>query len=124
MNRVMNREIRIEISTERRSAQDFIKAWHRAKRGTPPEQPVDRLYFPDLAILIQVLTPRRLEALRLLHEHGPWSIRRLARETKRDYKNVHQDIQILKRIGLVTRAAESKLAVPWSRIVAEIALAA
>jgi predicted transcriptional regulator len=43
---------------------------------------------------------------------------------KRDYKDVHRDLQVLERASLVTRSADCKLTVPWNKIIAEIALAA
>jgi predicted transcriptional regulator len=43
---------------------------------------------------------------------------------KRDYKNVHHDLQILERAGLVTRSPDGRLKAPWDKIIAEIALAA
>jgi len=48
----------------------------------------------------------------------------LAGSMKRDYKNVHHDIQVLERVGLVMRSADGRLIAPWKKIIAEIALAA
>ena len=67
----MNKDIRIEIRGEEESAQEFVKAWRRAEAGEPVEEPVERLYFQDLGTLLQVLTPRRLELLKALHDAGP-----------------------------------------------------
>ena len=52
------------------------------------------------------------------------SIRALAKTLNRDYKNVHQDVQILEQVGLIFRTSEKSLSVPWGRIMAEISLAA
>lgn len=119
----MKDDIKIEIKGEKESAGEFVRAWKRAERGEPVEEPVDRLYFPDLETLLRTLTVRRLELLKLLHGTGTSSIRSLAALTKRDYKNVHQDIKALESAGLVIRT-EKGFSVPWSRIVAEIPLAA
>jgi predicted transcriptional regulator len=54
--------------------------------------------------MLKVLTPRRLEMIKVLHEIGPVSVRALAGTIKRDYKNVHHNIQVLERVGLVTRS--------------------
>ncbi|MGD0844304.1 MAG: hypothetical protein ABSA06_08055 [Geobacteraceae bacterium] len=59
----MDKNIRIEIRGEEESAQEFVKAWRRAEAGEPAEEPAERLYFQDLGVLLQVLTPRRLELL-------------------------------------------------------------
>jgi predicted transcriptional regulator len=120
----MKKNIRIEVKNEKESAQEFVKAWHRAEKGLPPEQPVERIYFQELSTLLRVLTPRRIEALKTVHEHGAISIRALAKTLGRDYKNVHKDMQEMEKIGLVKRNKKGLLQVPWHSIVAELALAA
>ena len=120
----MKRNVRIEIRNEKESAQDFVNAWHRAQKGMAPEQPVDRIYFKDLNTLLRVLTPRRMEAIKAVHDNGPVSFRTLAKFLGRDYKNVHKDMQEMERIGIVVRDKKGLLVVPWQRIIAELALAA
>jgi len=117
-------QLSISIKGARQSAREFSEAWRRAEQGKPAEQPIERLYFEDLATMLKVLTPRRLEMIKVLHEIGPVSVRALAGTIKRDYKNVHHDIQVLERVGLVTRSADGRLAAPWKKIIAEIPLAA
>ncbi len=74
--------------------------------------------------MLKVLTPQRLEVIKVVHEVGPVSVRALAGRMKRDYKNVHHDLQVLERVGLVTRSGDGRLTAPWKKIIAEIALAA
>lgn len=119
-----DRGIKVEIKGERESALDFVKVWHAARVGKKLREPVERLYFPDLATLLQHLTPRRLAALRTLHDSGAVSVRALSKALRRDYKNVHRDVQTLERIGLVTRTKEGLICMPWESVVAEIPLAA
>jgi len=120
----MKKQIKIEVKSAKKSAQEFVEAWHRAKRGISPEQPVERLYFEDLGTLLKFLTPKRLEALRVLHNTGPSSIRGLAKNLGRDYKNVYRDIQTMESAGLVLRNDKNLLTVPWNSILAEVPLAA
>jgi len=120
----MDKNIRVEIRGEDESAQEFVKAWQRAEAGEPAEEPLERLYFQDLGTLLQVLTPRRLELLKELHDAGPESVRALAKMLKRDYKNVHRDVQALEQVGLLVRTADKRLSAPWEKVVAEIRLAA
>jgi len=120
----MKKNIRIEVKDERESALQFVKAWHRAENGLAPEQPAERIYFKDLTTLLKVMTPRRMEALKTLHDHGPMSVRALAKTLGRDYKNVHKDMQEMERIGIVVRDKKELLLVPWRSIVAELELAA
>lgn len=120
----MGKNIRVEIRTEEESAREFVKAWRRAEAGEPAEEPVERLYFQDLGTLLQVLTPRRLELLKVLHEAGTASVRALAKRLSRDYKNVYHDVQMLERVGLIIKTADKRLSAPWEKVVAEISLAA
>jgi predicted transcriptional regulator len=105
------------------SAMEAVRAWERAEQGMAPEEPIDRLYLQSLETLLSVLTTRRLELLRALHESGLSSVRALAKELNRDYKNVRQDITLLEKVGLVQRK-DGKVNAPWERIIAEIRLAA
>src|SRR5690242_2960560 len=116
---MMEKDIRIEIAGAEESAQEFVKAWRRSEAGEPPQETVEHLVFQDLATLLQVLTPRRLELLRELHGAGPESVRALARRLKRDYKNVHTDVQALERVGLLVRSPDRRLTAPWAKVVAE-----
>jgi len=120
----MKRNIRIEIRDEKESSQEFVKAWRRAEKGMTPEQPVERIYFKDLKTLLRFLTPRRMEALKAVHEQGAVSVRALAKALNRDYKNVHKDMQEMEKIGLVSRDNKGLLLVPWNSIVAELDFAA
>jgi len=120
----MRKNLLVGIKGADESAKEFVEAWRRPERGERIERPSERLYFEDLAAMLKVLTPGRLELLRRLHESGPSSVRALAGRMRRDYKNVHHDLQVLERVRLVTRLADGRLCAPWKKIIAEIALAA
>ena len=119
----MSTNIKIEVKGVEESAMEAVRAWERAEQGIVSEEPIDRLYFQSLETLLSVLTTRRLELLKVLHESGPSSVRALARKLNRDYKNVHQDIALLEKVGLIQRK-DGKVNAPWERIIAEIRLAA
>ena len=122
----MDRDFRIEIKSHslEELGKEFIHAWKDAEQGKVPKTPVERVSFENLKALVQVLTPRRMEVLSVLHESGPLAIRALAKLLHRDYKNVHQDIQLLERIGLVEETENGLVAAPFNKIVAEIKFAA
>jgi len=122
----VERDFRIEIKspTLEEMGSEFVQIWQAAEQGNVPRKPVERVCFENLKILVQTLTPKRIQVLTVLHEEGPSAIRALAKKLRRDYKNVHQDIQILERIGLVEETKEGLVAAPFSKIVAEIQLAA
>jgi predicted transcriptional regulator len=119
----MSKSVKIEIKGVEESAVEAMEAWERAEQGIAPEEPIDRLYFQSLETLWGVLTTRRLDLLKALHESGPSSVRALAKRLNRDYKNVHQDVALLEKVGLIERK-EGKINAPWERIIAEIKLAA
>lgn len=57
--------------------------------------------FDSLAELRELLTDRRLEALRSIHADPPDSISALADRLDRPYAVVHEDVQTLARHGVV-----------------------
>ena len=67
-------------------------------------------------------SPRRLELLRHVRQHGAASVRGLAAALGRDYKNVHQDVAALELAGLLVRDGR-KLTAPWDELQASVALA-
>lgn len=119
----MSESIKIEVKGAEESAMEAVSVWERAERGIAPEAPAERLYFQSLETLLSVLTTRRLDLLRVLHVSGPSSVRSLAKKLGRDYKNVHQDVALLEKVGLIQRK-DGKVGAPWERIIAEIKLAA
>jgi predicted transcriptional regulator len=52
------------------------------------------------------------------------SIRALAKDLGRDYKNVHTDVRRLEKIGLIGRAKNDRIKVPWDIVEARLLLAA
>lgn len=57
--------------------------------------------FPDFETLGRVITGARMELLNVIRHQKPKSIQELARLVKRDFKNVHQDVKLLKEFGLI-----------------------
>jgi predicted transcriptional regulator len=82
------------------------------------------LHFENLEVLLKTLTPGRWALLKKLHANGPMSIRALANTLGRDYKNVHTDVRRLENIGLIERAKNEKIKVPWDIVEARLLLAA
>jgi len=117
------KNIKIGLATEEKVNQKFLEAWHKARKNEI-ETTEERLYFMEPASFFQVLSKQRISLLKTLHGHDVSSIRELSRLLKRDYKNVYQDVQLLKKAGLIYQNATKKIYVPWDKINAEIALAA
>ncbi len=120
MSKSKNR-IRIGIATEDRVNQEFIDAWHRAERGALTEAE-EHLYFLDTETFLQILSHSRLAILYALRTKGTTSVQTLCKILERKYEHVYQDVQLLKKAGLIQETASENMFVPWDKIQAEIDL--
>ncbi|MDE2321261.1 MAG: transcriptional regulator [candidate division NC10 bacterium] len=116
-------QIRIGVKGEAAINREFVEAWKQAERGALKEPEV-HLYFLNVATLQRVLSDRRVALLKVLRQIGPSSIRNLAMQVQRDYRNVYDDLQLLLKAGLVEKDARNRVMVPWDKIQTEIDLAA
>ena len=115
--------IHIGVEDAERGFDRFVEAWHKAEAGDT-EQSEIHLNFEDLAMLASVLTPKRLELLKTLRQQGPLSVRALAKQLERDYKNVHVDVAALEQAELIQRTEDGFLVAPWDVIDAHVRLVA
>lgn len=115
--------IHIGIEDENKGLGRFVDAWHKAEKPGV-SQPEVHLNFEDLSMLLSVLSPKRIELLKSLRQKGPMSVRGLAKEVCRDYKNVHTDVNTLENVGLIERTEDDMLAAPWDVIDAHVQLVA
>ena len=83
------------------------------------------VYFSSFEAFRKALTPKRLELLHTIKTASPKSINELARITKRDIKNVADDIKYLEQIGFIEKRVGEKEIQPsisYDRIALEIAI--
>jgi len=118
------KEIKVAVKGAGESANEFIKVWKEAEQGNVPRKSIEWIYFADVATLTRTLSNRRLELLQALRSHGACSIKCLSQLVERDYKNVYDDVRLLKHVGLIETDDEGLISVPWDRITTEISLAA
>ena len=71
---------------------------------------------------LALLTPKRLELLYSLSGQKTESINDLARKTRRDVKNVYQDLQLLSKLGFVTFKKMGKRNIIPQTLIEEITL--
>lgn len=120
----MNKQhIHIGVEDADRGFERFVKAWHKAETSETGQAEI-HLNFEDFAMLAAVLTPKRLELMKTLRQHGPLSVRALAKQLERNYKNVHAEVGILEDVGLIQRTGEGLLVAPWDVIDAHVRLVA
>ena len=115
--------IHVGVENTDRGFDRFVETWERTERGHIKEAEV-HLNFEDLSMLLSILTPRRLEVLKTLRQQSLSSVRALSKILKRNYKNVHTDVQVLEGVGLLERTEEGALQVSWDIIDAHLRLVA
>lgn len=76
----------------------------------------NKLVFSSMEQLLANLTPKRWELVNRLAREGVLSVKKLAELLKRDYSNVHSDVQRLRENGLVEASEEGGVYVPWDSL--------
>jgi predicted transcriptional regulator len=84
------------------------------QKGT---QSIDyHLGFESARSLFSDLTPARIDLLDTLRSIGPSSLYALAKTANRNYSNVHTDVSRLLELGLIERAENGTVSVPFESI--------
>ncbi len=101
--------IKLGIRSLDTAMEDWAAIFEKARKG----QKVARsqgIYFTSLEAMRKILTEKRLELLHSIKEKEPESVYELSKMVKRDIKNVNEDLELLKSIGLVsmTRARKGR----------------
>ncbi len=108
---------RIEIDViDPRAEQAALLAWAAevdAGIAQPAAKP--KLHFASYRQLHATLTEKRMGLLEYTALHEGLSIRQLACELERDYRNVYDDVQRLVQLGLI-EIQQRKLHVPYDEI--------
>ena len=79
----------------------FVEGWHRMERGEEVNE--KHVSFETWETMVRVLSPKRLELLRHLHQSPAKNIRVLALALARNYRRVHEDVEALEAAGLLDR---------------------
>lgn len=95
------KRVRIGIKSTWDVLQDFVETCKAIERGEKVKKEVG-IYFEDAEAFRKALTSKRLELLRLIRKHQPKTLHQLSRLAGRDLKNVAQDVELLKNLGLVS----------------------
>lgn len=94
----------------------FLLAWNSGKyKG-------EHFDFESPAALFRVLRSKRWELIECLQNTGPLGVRALARALGRDVKRLHDDASAMVEIGMVEKAEDGKLAVPFDEIRADFVM--
>jgi predicted transcriptional regulator len=74
------------------------------------------LNFTTPSQLFSEVTPKRLELLYHLKQNNPMTVYRLAKDTGRNYSNVHANVARLLELELVEKDDDRRVKVPWEDI--------
>jgi predicted transcriptional regulator len=118
---IATNKVQVNVGSLSDMGQRFAGAWNRASAGEQVQE--THVTFLDVQTMLDTLSPRRLELLRHVRQHGAGNVRELAQALSRDYKNVHQDVAILESAGLLVRDGR-KLTAPWDELQANVSLMA
>ena len=103
----------IEVSRKGSVFQAAAQQLADARKGQVPDF---RLSFESARCLFAELTPARLDLLDNLRRVGPCSVYAVAKTAKRNYSNVHTDVARLEELGLVERAEDGSVSVPFDAV--------
>lgn len=115
----MTSKVQVSVGNLADMGKRFVGAWNRATAGETVDE--THVTFLDVQTMRDTLSPRRLELLRHVRQHGAGNVRELAQALGRDYKNVHQDVATLEAAGLLQRNGR-KLTAPWDELQASVSL--
>ncbi|HBO83643.1 MAG: hypothetical protein A2073_03615 [Deltaproteobacteria bacterium GWC2_42_11] len=94
------KKVKIGIKNLKEVLEDFARTAEAIERGEKVKRRRG-YYFENLAAFRRALTQKRLEMLHVIKKERPASVYELAKMLDRDTKNVTQDLEYLKQVGLV-----------------------
>lgn len=118
------RKINVTIRSTASVIKEVLNTCRTAEKGLPVPEAERELTFNDAATMLSTLSEKRLELLRFMHDKAPVTIKELSRQLKRNYSNIHEDVQLLIRLGLLETDKDKKVFVPWDELNISLSLAA
>ena len=93
-----------------------------AVREGRPVKPYFGVGFDEVGELFSIFTPKRWELIGALREGGAMTVAELARQLKRDYKNVHNDCDRLIEWMAIEKDENGLVFTPYDKIVVDMNL--
>lgn len=97
----------------KRQAMEIAK---RADAGAAAVEADYHLGFEDAGQLFAEFTAERCRMLDVLKATGAQSIYALAKRLRRNYSNVHRDVQAMMERDIIAKDDESHVYVPWDSV--------
>ena len=114
--RILNVKVGEPIGASLGRAAAVMEALERGERA----KPYFGIGFESIGQMLAVFTPKRWDLLAALRDTGPVSIAELTRQVKRDYKNVHNDIDRLIEWQTVEKDEQGRVFAPYDEIVVDV----
>src|SRR3989338_3649711 len=112
------KKIVVEIKPLKETLKEFAEIYGKLKKGHKIASK-RALAFSDVDTFRQFFSQKRMELLKLIKHESPGSIYKLAQLSDREYKNVHDDVALLEKLGLVTKK-EHNLKVEFDKLLVEV----
>jgi predicted transcriptional regulator len=109
------KHIEISVINPKDEQQALLEWAARVDAGEEMAGAKSRLSFSSYGRLHAVLTDKRMSLLEYVAQHEGLSIRQLAGQLGRDYRNVYDDVQMLAELELIEKRA-SGLFAPYDDI--------
>ena len=90
----------VKIKTTARGLKDFARTFRALARGKRVREQ-EGTFFTSVEAARNFFTPERVKLLTLIHDRGPASIYKITKLSGRDHKNVHEDVKLLEKAGIV-----------------------
>ena len=103
--------IKIGIKPLRTAMDDFVAAGEALVHGETVREEAG-IYFTSVEAFRRAITPRRMELVHIIKTSKPKSINQLAKLTRRNIKNVAEDVRFLVQAGLVETETEDNRLTP------------
>jgi predicted transcriptional regulator len=101
--------LEIRIESREQAYSELLQVFNDVQAGKKlPTVRKTEVFFTSLDAVRALLTDKRMELLHLIKLHSPRSINQLAAIAKRDFKNVHTDVMLLKEYGLIQLGKRGK----------------
>jgi predicted transcriptional regulator len=104
------RQIEITVINPKYEQQALLEWAVRVDAGEAVEEPTAKLSFSGYGQLHAVLTDKRMNLLEYVAQHEGLSIRQLASDLHRDYRNVYDDVAMLAELELIEKRADGLFA--------------
>ena len=118
------RRINVTIRSTAGVIDEVLNTCKKVQQGLPVAEAETELTFNDAATMLSTLSEKRLELLTFLRKQKSMTIKELSRRLKRNYSNVHGDVDLLLRLGLLDKDDTGKVHVPWDELNINFPLAA